>query len=189
MTKAFDFDRALRWARLDKHGTLARRSDDELPMLDVARPGRGLLLDTCVYIDQMQGRAPTVVGELIGLRQVNHSSVAVAELMHAVGRLDPHHPGSAGAIREIGRTINAIPPHRLFTPDVDVTGRAAILAGILSRTQGYGTDNRLRATNKCLLFLQAAKLGLTVLSRNTRDFDCLSQMLPKSSVLFYRAAA
>lgn len=188
MRTAFDFDRAVRWARLDRHVTLARRSDEVLPILDVARPGRGLLLDTCVYIDQMQGRASAVVEELIGLRQVNHSSVALAELMHSVGRLDPRHPGSAEAIRMIGRTVKAIRPHRLFTPDVETTGRAAILAGILSRTQGYGTDDRLRAMNDCLLFLQAAKLGLTVLSRNKRDFDCLSQMLPKSSVLFYQTA-
>jgi hypothetical protein len=42
------------------------------------------LLDTCVYIDQMQDRSPQALDELVALRQVNHSTVAIQELMHTV---------------------------------------------------------------------------------------------------------
>jgi hypothetical protein len=49
---------AMRWARFDPRRTLARRPDDILPFAEQdALGGQALLLDTCVYIDQMQGRA------------------------------------------------------------------------------------------------------------------------------------
>jgi hypothetical protein len=55
----FDFDAALRWARFDPRKTLARRQDSDLPFVRGDRiGGQSLLLDTCVYIDQMQGRTP-----------------------------------------------------------------------------------------------------------------------------------
>jgi hypothetical protein len=55
----FDFDAARRWARFDRQQTLARRSEDALPFVEAGRiAGQGLLLDTCVYIDQMQDRSP-----------------------------------------------------------------------------------------------------------------------------------
>jgi len=38
----------------------------------------------------------------------------------------------------------------------------------------------------CILFLQAQKLGLTVLTANVGDFDPLLQLLPSGRVLFYR---
>ena len=62
-------------------------------------------------------------------------------------------------------------PHRIFTPEPDVLGRAALLAGVLCRLQGYSAFNRLRALQDCTLLLQAQKLGLTVLTRNIIDFD------------------
>lgn len=85
----FDFDAARQWARFDPQGTLARRSDSELPFVSPGHvAGQALLLDTCVYIDQMQDRSPEILDDLISHRQVNHSTVAIQELMHAVGVLD-----------------------------------------------------------------------------------------------------
>ena len=99
----FDFDAARRWARLDPRKTLARRGDDELPFVDANRiGGQGLLLDTCVYIDQMQNRSPRLLELLISRRQVNHSTVAIQELMHTVGILNPLDRRTAGAVAEIG---------------------------------------------------------------------------------------
>jgi predicted nucleic acid-binding protein len=183
---AFDFDRAVRWARLDRPVSWARRTDDKLPFLLSAGPGQSLLLDTCVYIDQIQGKLPEVVDGLIEARLANHSTIGIAEMMHSVGRLDPTDPRTSDAIENIGRAIKLMRPHRLFEPDADIIGRAAILGGILSRVQAHHKDHRLRAINDCILFLQAAKLGFTVLSRNTRDFDLLLQMIPAGRVLFYR---
>ena len=183
----FDFDAARRWARFDPQKTLARRSDDELPFVDASRiGGQGLLLDTCVYIDQMQDRAPQVLDDLITQRQVNHSTVAIQELMHTVGVLNPLDARTAGVISEIGKQIEAMPPHRIFAPDTEVLGRAALLCGILCRLQGYARDDRLRALQDCVLFLQAQRLGLVVLTANVGDYDVMLQLIPAGRALFYR---
>ncbi len=183
----FDFEAARRWARFDPRRTLARRSDDELPFIDETRiGGQGLLLDTCVYIDQMQGRSPQVLDDLIAQRQVNHSTVAIQELMHTVGVLDPTDARTAAAVAAIGALIKAMPPHRIFAPEIDVLGRAALLSGILCRLQGYGKDGKLRALQDCVLFLQAQKLGLVVLTANVGDYDILLQLIPTGRALFYR---
>ncbi len=184
---AFDFDAARRWARFDPLKALSRRPDSEIPFIREDQiGGQALLLDTCVYIDQMQGRAPEIVGGLIDGRQINHSTVAIQELMHTVGVLDPKDFRTAGVIEVIGSQIKAMPVHRVFAPDADVLGRAALLAGILCRLQSYTGDSRLRALQDCVLFLQAQKLGFTVLTGNIGDFDYLLQLVPVGRVLFYR---
>jgi predicted nucleic acid-binding protein len=183
----FDFDAARRWARFGREKTLARRGDEELPFVDATRiGGQGLLLDTCVYIDQMQDRSPHLLDDLIAQRQVNHSTVAIQELMHTVGVLSPSDARTAGVIAEIGKQIRAMPPHRIFAPDIEVLGRAALLSGILCRLQGYEKDGKLRALQDCVLFLQAQKLGLVVLTANVGDYDILVQLIPAGRALFYR---
>ena len=186
----FDVAAARRWARLDPRRTLARRPDAALPFAnDDELAGQPLLLDTCVYIDQMQGRAPALVEQLIDTRQVNHSTVAIQELMHTIGVLDPDDPRTAAVVEAVTGQIQAMPEHRLFTPDAEVLGRASLLAGILSRLQGYARDARLKALHDCVLFLQAQKLGFAVLTANLAEFDLLLQLVPAGRVLFYRAGA
>jgi predicted nucleic acid-binding protein len=186
---AFDFDAARRWARAAPRHTLKRWPDAALPFIDPERiAGQALLLDTSVYIDQLQGRAPELVTRLIAARQVNHSTVAIQELMHAVGALEPKDRRTEKVIAAIRTVIQAMPPHRIFTPDAEVLGRAALLSGILSSLQGYAADAKLRALQDCTLFLQAQKLGFTVLTANIADYDCMLQVVPAGRVLFYRAA-
>ena len=183
----FSFDLSLRWARFDPQRTLSRRPDAELPFIgEQAEAGQELLLDTCVYIDGLQGRAPDAVADLFKVRRSNHSIIAVQELMHTVGVLDPAHSGTKGAIRQIGVVLSGIPAHRIFTPDPDVLGRAAHLSGILCRLQGYRKDARLRALQDSVLFLQAQKLGFSVLTANVSAFDYLLQLIPAGRALFYR---
>lgn len=183
----FDFDAARRWARLDPQKTLTRRGDDELPFVDAGLiGGQALLLDTCVYIDEMQDRSPQLLDDLVAQRQVNHSTVAIQELMHTVGVLRPSDARTARVVAEIGKQIRAMPPHRIFAPDVEVLGRAALLSGILCRLQGYEKDGKLRALQDCVLFLQAQKLGLVVLTANVSDYDILLQLIPTGRALLYR---
>ena len=186
---AFSLDAARRWARFDPKRTLPRRDDGELAFVDPERiAGQGLLLDTCVYFDQMQGRTPPLLDDVIARRAVNHSTVAIQELMHSVGVLQPSDPRTASVVAQIGKQIKAMPVHRVFAPDADVLGRAALLSGILCRLQGYEKDGKLRALQDCVLFLQAQKLGLVVLTANIGDYDILLQLIPAGRALFYRAA-
>ena len=183
----FDFDASIRWGRLDPGRTLSRRDDAGLPfVVEHAGAGQEILLDTCVYIDGLQGRVPDVVLDLMNVRKANHSTVAIQELMHTVGVLDPADARTKGVVKQIGALIEGMPPHRTFAPDADVLGRAALLSGILCRLQGYQKDARLRALQDCVLFLQAQKLGFTVLTANIADFDYLLQLVPAGRVLFYR---
>jgi hypothetical protein len=184
----FDFDAVERWARGFKSRTaLARRSDDELPFVDDSSgAGQALLLDTCVYIDQMQDRTPVVLDVLIANRQVNHSTIAIQELMHTVGVLDPADARTSGVVAEIRKQIGEMQGHRIFAPDPEVLGKAALLSGVLCRLQNYQADNKLRAIHDCVLFLQAHKLGFVVLTANVRDYDILLQLIPAARVLFYR---
>jgi len=183
----FDFDAARRWARFDPQRTLTRRRDTELPFVNPRLiGGQGLLLDTSVYIDQMQDRSPQILDDLIAQRQVNHSTVAIQELMHTVGVLKPSDARTATVIDVIGKQIRAMPPHRIFAPDTEVFGRAALLSGILCRLQGYEKDGKLRALQDCVLFLQAQRLGLVVLTANVGDYDILLQLIPTGRALFYR---
>jgi hypothetical protein len=41
--------------------------------------------------------------------------------------------------------------------------------------------------NDALIYLQAAKFGHMVLTRNVGDFDVLNQLAPRGRVLLYRA--
>jgi hypothetical protein len=183
----FDFDAAIRWARFDPRRTLARRSDADLPFAGEEHLAGGpLLLDTCVYIDQLQGRTPDILDAVVAARQVNHSTVAQQELMHAVGVLDPKDPRTPTVIASIRDAIHSMPAHRTVVPDGDILGRAALLSGMLCRLQGFGAARKLRALQDCVQFLQAHKLGLTLLTANIADFDLLLQLMPSGRVLFYR---
>lgn len=136
----------------------------------------------------MQDRTPATLDDVMSARFIHHSTVAIQELMHTVGVLDPTDPRTAGAVAAVGAQIKLMRPHRVHTPDADVLGRAALMSGVLCRLQGYSKDDKLHALQDCVLFLQALKEGLTLLTANIGDFDILSQMLPGARMMFYRNA-
>ena len=185
-----DIDSALRWFRFDPEKRLVRRTDADLPFLDPgASRGLGLLLDTCVYIDQLRGRFPDPATQFITTRQVNHSTVAVQELMFGVGLLDPKDRRTPRTVQAIRALVAAMRSHRIFAPDPDLLARSAMMAGLLCRVQGYTGDSRKRALMDATLFLQAQKLGLMIVTANISDFDLLLQLIPNTRVGLYRSAA
>lgn len=183
---SFDFDKAIRWARFGRRGQLKRRPDFDLPFIEEAVPGAAILVDTYVYIDQFHDRLPSVIDELLASRTVYHSTICLQELMYSVGRLDPADHRSVAAVESIGEAVKMMEPRRLVEPDAEVAGRGALLGGVLSRIQNHDRASKLRSVNDGILFLQTAKLGLTLLTRNVSDFDYLLQMAPTGRVLFYR---
>ena len=183
----FDLRRSLR--RVKPHRftwPLQRRRREALHFVaEFPTPGRDLLLDTCVYIDVMQGRTPARVDALLQIRTLNHLSVCIAELTHAFGQLDPRHPGSATALRILAQTINDVPPHRLAVPNATVAIEAGILAGLIYRLGDFAVGQELAALNDATLYLHAAANGQAVLTRNVRDFDMINQILPVAQPMFY----
>jgi len=150
--------------------------------------GAELLLDTCVYIDVLQGRTPEAVDGLLQARIVNHSTVCLAELTHLFGRLDPAHPGTKGVLREVRHVIEDMPDHRLSAPSAVAMGEAGMLAGLAARLSGADPGGSPNLLNDSSLYLQALERGCVVLTRNTRDFDLFDQLLPVERVLFYERA-
>lgn len=183
---SFDLADALRRLKPQRQTRrLARRPDEDLPILAApAGPGPELLLDSCVYIDVLQGRSPPAVDSLLGLRIVNHSTVALSELTHLFGRLDPAHSMTRSVLNQLSGVINDIPVHRLSRPSARAAGEAGILAGLATRLSGRAPGAAL--LNDALLLLQAAETGCMLLTRNLADFDPLQQLWPQASVLFYR---
>lgn len=75
-----------------------------------------LLLDTCVYIDVLQGKTTCAVNMLLEVRLVNHSVVCLSELTHLFGRLDPADSRTRIALKELTAVVGDIPDHRLGAP-------------------------------------------------------------------------
>ena len=187
-TLSFDLSAALRRLKPQRRaGALARRNDDDLPYLpepnDVARE---IMLDTCVYIDVLQGVTPPAVEELIAAQRPNHSSICLAELTHLIGRLDPDHPGTTQALNEVKGIIGEIPLRRLTAPSTRALGEAGMLAGLVARLSGQPLAREQALLNDAILDLHAVERGCVVLTRNLREFDLFDQLMPHGRVLFYR---
>ncbi|MBZ9994067.1 type II toxin-antitoxin system VapC family toxin [Mesorhizobium sp. BH1-1-4] len=183
----FDVEAALRSLRGFPTKTLARRPDDQLSFVNEGElGGQALLLDTCVYIDRLQGKAPVLVKQIMDARHNNHSAICIQELGHTLGVLKPKDTRTPGVYRAVSEVIRSMPRHRILTPDADVLGRAAVLNGVLCRLQGYQNDQKLRCLYDCTLYLQASKSGLVLLTRNIADYDFCGQLFPGGKVLFYR---
>jgi len=184
----FDFDAILsrcapeRWTR-----SLAYRPSNDLPFNAAAVPqGAPVLLDTTVYIDQLKGNLPPPIIDLIATRPVHHGAPALSELAAAIGYLDPSDSRTASNLKPIIETLERVPPQMILVPSDEVWIEAAILAGILARTQGVAKVDRRRLLNDTLLFLTAAETDTILISRNLKDLDLLLQMKPGVGVVLYR---
>lgn len=186
---SFDLGRVLRrFKPQHRVAPLVRRGDDEVAFADDAdAAGAEIMLDTCVYIDALQGRTPAAVDGLLRTRICNHSAICLAELTHLFGRLSPDHPETPGVLERVGGVIADIPPHRLTAPSAQAIAEAGILAGMAFRLGDFQRGQEQRLLNDAILYLHALERGQIVLTRNIRDFDVLQQVLPSGRVLFYRA--
>jgi predicted nucleic acid-binding protein len=183
-----DLRRAVRRLRLrpfERRAKLQYRERSALAFIASATVIPKLLLDTTVYIDELQGKLPTDVELAFRSTSLWHSSVTEAELSALVGLLNPDHPDTPQAVQQVLASIERRPNHRLVTPDREVWRDAGIVAGLLARLQHYGKTEQRKTLNDALIFLSAAKAGLTVLTRNIFDFDLLMQLAPQGKVLFY----
>jgi hypothetical protein len=185
-----DLARSLRRIRPERfNGSLLRRDDADLSFVDDAPPlGPPLLLDTCVYIDGLENSLPPRVESLLRVRSLMHLSVVLGELSHNFGRLDPRHPRTREHLDELAGMIEDIPRHRLDDAvSAGVRLEAGIMSGLVFRLGGFQPGQEVAALNDATIFLHGLERGYTVLTRNIRDFDFMSQIVPAGRALFYRA--
>ena len=170
-----------RWLRTLKH-----RPKAELPIDPLQVPAKApLLFDATVYIDQLKGQLPRPVVDLIAARTILHGAPALAELAVTIGALDPADRRTQATLIPIIDVLTRINPARIIAPSNEIWLEAAVMAGILARTQAIPKPDRRKFLNDTLLFLQAADVGAVMISRNSRDLDLLLQIKPRVGVLLY----
>ena len=170
-----------RWSR-----PLTHRSKAELPFnpLQVSAAA-SLLFDATVYIDQLKGDLPKPIVDLVTARTILHGAPALAELAVTIGALDPADRRTQATLTTIVEVLTRINPSRIIVPNYEIWLEAAVMAGILARTQAIPKQDRRKFLNDTLLFLQAADTGAVMISRNSRDLDLLLQIKPHVGVLLY----
>jgi predicted nucleic acid-binding protein len=186
---AFDLEAVLRTLKPEKSvGQLNRRQDKALRFVSEDATDSPLLLDTTVYIDQLTDRLPDAVRGLLGRSVINHSSIAVIELCHPFGRLDPALSSTAANLDQIRATIAAITPNRLLLPSLKACVQASIIAGVMARRKALAKTDQQPFIHDATLYFQALETGSVLLTRNIKDIDLIQQLAPigKGRVLFYR---
>jgi hypothetical protein len=170
-----------RWSR-----TLAHRPKADLPFNPFQIPTKAcLLFDATVYIDQLKGELPRPIVDLVASRTILHGAPALAELAVTIGALEPADRRTQATLTPIVEVLTRINPARIIVPNYEIWLEAAVMAGILARTQAIPKHDRRKFLNDILLFLQAADTGAVMVSRNSRDLDLLLQIKPQVDVLLY----
>ena len=122
---------------------------------------------------------------LMASQTILHGAPALAELAVTIGALDPADRRTHITLIPIIETLARMNPSRIIAPSYEVWLEAAVMAGILARTQAIPKEDRRKFLNDFLLFLQAADTGSVLVSRNSRDLDLLLQLKPQVNVLLY----
>jgi predicted nucleic acid-binding protein len=164
----------------------ARPLDNLVSASDIAGTGRArLLLDTNVYIYAAGGKlsadAQSVLEQCISF----HSSVCIAELTTGVANANPAHARWVAKRDHYFELIRTIPEHRLLIPDHEIWAEAGLIAGTLSRVQGFQPHRRKECLNDALIYLSAAKAGISVLTANRDEFDIIQQLAGRGNFVHF----
>ncbi len=169
--------------------TLRYRPDAALPFDPAAAPVLPLLLDTTFYLHRSTGKLPEGIRALIASRRhmVHNSAVACAELAISIGLLDPIDPRTTNATAAIQAHLDQMSLDKTMAPSAPAWAEAAILAGILARTQGIALPKRRRELLlDALIYLTAVEQDMLLVTANVRHMDLLMQLHPIGNVLLYR---
>ncbi len=130
-----------------------------------------LIVDTNVYLDVDRDAelAARVASFLAGQADVvGLSSVVVAELLIGVGTVTERR-------RLLAATVDVVPPEHVLTP----TGADWVLAGdALNRLGGDAATKGRSFWNDLLIAASCARVGATLVTRNTDDFDRIRRVVP-----------
>ncbi len=181
---------------------LRYRTDAVLPFDPAASPSVPLLLDTTFYLHRSSGKLPSGIRALIASRHhmVHNCGVVCAELAISIGLLDPADPRTTETIAPIRAHLDHMASDKTVAPSASAWTEAAVLAGILARTQGLAVAKRaLNPDQACcqegrrrellldaLIYLTAVEQDMLLISANVRHMDLLLQLYPTRNVLLYR---
>ncbi len=130
------------------------------------------LLDTSVYVAAVrQGDFSALAMRRLGPGQPLWLSAVVLEELYA------------GAREEERRLIDSMERDfegdgRVLVPTLNDWARAGKTLAVLAAKYGYEQIGRGRLTNDALIAMGAARLGLTLLTINQRDFARLAEFRP-----------
>ena len=130
---------------------------------------------------------------------VHNCGVACAELAISIGLLDPADPRTPGTIAAIQAHLDQMSKDKTVAPSASAWTEAAVLAGILARTQGLATSKRVLTLDQAccqqgrrrellldtLLYLTAVEQEMLLVSANIRHMDLLLQLRPTTQILLY----
>ena len=156
------------------------------PLVEMVGPGRPILmLDTDIYIDEAAGRLPVPVSAAIDRAQLFHCSICLGELALGVGGVSPLARGYK-ALREHYRQLaQIIPPSRVLTPDDDISTEAEVLTSTVTSGLRLTREKRRAWLNDVLVYLTAAKAGVTVLTSNKIAFGRIHLASGKGRCVYY----
>ncbi len=143
------------------------------------------MLDTTVYIDAQKGRLPADLAARIAGAAITHCAVALSEIATSIGLLDPTHPGTPAIRAVLTETLSRASPERTAAPTHNAWVEAALMSGILARTQGLPKEDRRKMLNDALIFLCAGETGAVLVSANKKDIDLLLRLKPTVQVVLY----
>lgn len=185
---ASSLDRILRTLKPEKRtAPLVSRTPAELIAATSSAPKSTVVPDTTVYVHAGQGKLPPQVADILQRWPVLHCSVALGEIAHGIGRLDPAHEKTPARRAYLENVVRQAPQHRLLNPDDDDHLSAGILTGILARLLNLPNGAHRQRINDILILLTARKAGAAVLTANVGDFDQAQQLVPDARVLYYDA--
>ena len=181
---------------------LRHRPDTALPFDPGATPDLPLLLDTTFYLHRSIGKVPRGIRALIASRQhmVHNCGVVCAELAISIGLLDPSDARTATTIGAIQAHLDHMTKDKTVAPSASAWTEAAVLAGIIARTQGLAVTRRALTPDQvccqqgrrrellldALLYLTAVEQEMLLISANIHHMDLLLQLHPTGNVLLYR---
>lgn len=72
-----------------------------------------------------------------------------------------------------------------MVPDPEIWAEAGLIAGTLSRIQGFQPHQRGSCLNDALIYLSAARAGISVLTANRDEFDLIQQLAGRGSFVHF----
>jgi predicted nucleic acid-binding protein len=76
-------------------------------------------------------------------------------------------------------------PERVISPSERAWTEAALLAGILRRTQGFDEMKTRSLLSDALMLMTAREHGASLLTRNVSDMDLLTALRPDAKLALY----